>query len=162
MNIQESAKVLYYLKACYPNVDLDTEATATVWAEEFAHESIEKMMAVARQHMREGNKFFPSVPELLAILNAERVINPGDVWDEIRRSIGSGIYSNLSPIANATIDELGGVQLIRMAQLDDIHRRLPRAVATAQQRIERANATQRPALDADSSPMLEDGYAGNR
>lgn len=159
MTINESAKLLAYLRACYPSATVEPEMAA-VWAMKFVDVPVERVRAAADQHMAEGNRFFPSVPELLAILNAAGADNrsPGEIWSEIRSQLGQSGPPTLSSLAWATAGQLGGWAALRQANEERLLERLPRAVEAAKDELRQR--VRQTAIGRADVVMLGDGDGG--
>jgi hypothetical protein len=162
MTVQEAAKLIAYLSNCYPSTNV-AETMPAVWAEEFADVPYPDVAAAAKQHMREGNKFFPSIPELLAILDADMAggMSPGEIWSEIRSQFGYR-QPDLSPIAWATVGQFGGWEALRSSNEELVIQRLPKAVEAARQELrrrQRSEAIAAERLDHIGVVMLGDGNA---
>lgn len=87
----EIAQIVVYLSAAYPRQAV-SDATITVWADQFAETDAELLLIAARNHVAES-VYFPVVAELKR--GAEAVYNGRSFWGATRNSQFEDMPSHL-------------------------------------------------------------------
>lgn len=140
MNLHDSAKVILFLKNCFPSASI-SESMPASWSDVFADVSGDDVMTAAKVYARSGSKFFPSTGELFEILEVNDPISSvteAQLWTRIRRQIGN-VGTNgrpeLSDLEWEVVNGLGGWRVMCQAEESDNLKRLPRLLATAKSTI---------------------------
>lgn len=97
MTVQDTGKVMDILKGAYPNWNA-TRSTAIVWAQMFADDPVELVLAAVKSYIASDTSgFAPVVGQIKKIMIDLQVddMNENEAWSLIRKAISNGIYGSV-------------------------------------------------------------------
>lgn len=100
MTTEETAKVMEYIKTCYPFAwkQVDAKKTVAVWADQFSEEPRPLVMAAVKAYVAtNASDYPPNIGQIKAMihkLSAGDELTESDAWTHIRKAISnSGYYA---------------------------------------------------------------------
>lgn len=111
MTTEETAKVMEYIKTCYPFAwkQVDAKKTVAVWADQFSEEPRPLVMAAVKAYVStNATDYPPNIGQIKAMihkLSAGDELTASDAWTHIRKAISNSGYHAAEEFENLSDTE---------------------------------------------------------